>query len=955
MKKLSLVFLLFISLVTGVQAANEVIRYQLDNGFTVILHPDKLKNEVFGVVVANVGAKNDPATATGLAHYMEHMLFKGTASIGTISWEAEKPYLDSIIALYDQLAATTNQLDRQNIQQKINEASLKANEYVINNELWSVLMGMGGTDLNAGTSPDATFYYNTFPPAQIEKWLEIYSHRFIDPVFRGFQAELEVVYEEKNMYADMFVFSILEEFQRNFFKNHPYGQQSTIGTLEHLKNPQLSKMIEFYNTWYVANNMALILVGNFDPEQVIPVINEKFSRLPYRELPSRLNVAEESFRGREQVNVKYSPVALGLLGFRTVPKLHPDKIKLDIANGILSNTSSSGLLDRLTLENKVMAAQIIDLPYNDHGASIILFVPKILRQSLSKAESLVLQQLQQLRNGQFDEELVEAIKLEKYRDFQLNYENYTQRGMLYADAFVTGEEIDEVLKYPELVRAVSKEDIIDIARLYYNDNFLAFHSKMGSPKKEKIEKPGFKPVITNFEANSEYIQQLNQMPRIQSEYNPVDFEKDVVSYPIRPLTQLFVSSNPLNDIFDLTIRYKTGKIAQPVLKHLAIALNYAGTEKYSPVQLKTELGKLGCTYAISCTDNFFVINLKGPEENHEKALKLINDLMVNAAFPKTAVSKIWDEEKMERKLEQSEPRSAASALLDYVRYGNKSGYLTRLSKGEIKKLDEKSLKNILTDLRKVEMEIHYSGEKAAADILATINAHFNVPAEQIAGNFPVHRPFQQHAQNTVFFLNDKKALQSNILFFIEGEPFTPDELASIDAFNTYFGGSFSGIVLQEIREFRSLSYAASGNYQTPVKNGWNSQYVGFVGTQADKTVEALEVYTDLLKNLPAKPERMEMIKNYLTFSGETTKPDFREVSFKIQEWKQKGFDQDPYSMLALQYQELDFEAIQRFHEKHLQNKPVIIVIVGDKKRLDLNGISRFGNIVEVTRKDIFNN
>jgi zinc protease len=955
MRKITLLLVVSLLTISISFAQTEVIRYQLDNGFTVILNPDNLKSEVFGMVVANAGGKHDPATATGLAHYMEHMLFKGTQEIGTIDWEAEKPYIQTIIELYDELAATTDQEQRAEIQRTINEASVEANKFVINNELWSALMEMGGTGLNAGTSPDATYYYNTFPPGQIEKWLEIYSHRFIDPVFRGFQAELEVVYEEKNMYSDMFIWNLLEAFQNSFFKNHPYGQQSLIGSVDHLKNPQLSKMIDFYQTYYVANNMSLVLVGNFDVEQVKPIIEEKFSRLKTREQPEPAIFAEEPFKGREFVSGRYSPIKLGLLGFRSVPKLHPDKLKLEVANGIMSNTSSSGLLDQLMLDNKLMAAQLIDMPYLDHGATILLFVPKILGQSTAKAEGLVMQQIEKLKKGEFDEQMVEAIKKEKYREFQLSLENYNQRGMLFADAFLSGEDLEELFNYPARIMDITREDIIEVANKYYGSNYLAFHSKMGSAKGEKIDKPGFEPVISNLEARSEYVQKLDEVKPTEFAYQPIDFNNDVKTLELKPRVNLFVTENPVNDIFGFTVRYRSGHFDNPEFKHLATAINYAGTTTRSPLELKTAFANLGCTYNISSSDNFFRIDIKGPEQNLEQAIVLVNDLMQNANFPKTAISKIWEEEKLERKMEAAEPASVARALLDFVRYGQNSPYLARMGKKEIRKLKETQIQQALADLRAYEVEFHYAGSQAAQIIAQLIESGYTLNPELKNGTAPINKPFTKYDENTVFFVNNKKALQSNIYFFVNGQPFDVADKAAIDAFNTYFGGAFSGIVMQEIREFRSLSYAASANYVVPDLMGKDTHFVGYVGTQADKTIEALDVYTNLLTNLPQKPDRMQMIRNYLTFSGQTARPDFRNLSFVVQNWKNQGFDQDPYLTLSKAYQEFDFDHINDFHARFIKDNPIVVVIVGDKKRVDMDALAKFGKMVELNQKDLYKN
>ncbi len=425
--KIYLILSLLLGLFLKPLSGQNIEEYKLENGLTVYLNEDHNTPEVFGMVVTKAGAKNDPADATGMAHYQEHILFKGTTKLGTTNWEKEKVHIDKIFELYDKLGKTTDEEERKTIQKLINEESVKANEYAIPNEFSNVLNSMGSKNINAGTGPDQTVFYNSFPPNQIEKWLELNAHRMKEPVFRGFQSELEVVYEEKNMYSDQFMSNLIEKFQKNFFKNHPYGQQTIIGTIDDLKNPSLTKMYEFFKNYYVANNMALILSGNFDSETVKPLIDKTFGKLESGNVPEPKVWEEEPFDGREFVEAKLSPIKLGLLGFRTVPKGHPDKIALDIAQNILSNYNQSGLLDKLSIDNKLMFAGVIPLPYNDHGATLVFFVPKIVGQKLISAEELVLEQLQNLKTGNFDDWKVEAAKKDLYVEFQQSIEKDQQK------------------------------------------------------------------------------------------------------------------------------------------------------------------------------------------------------------------------------------------------------------------------------------------------------------------------------------------------------------------------------------------------------------------------------------------------------------------------------------------------------------------------------------------------
>ena len=181
--------------------ALKVKEYRLENGLTVWLNEDHSQPKVFGAVVVKAGAKDCPDT--GIAHYFEHMMFKGTDRIGTLDYESEKVLLDSIAMKYDELAMTEDTAARARLQKEINELSIRSSEYVIPNEFNRLINRFGGSGLNAATSYDATIYFNTFSPQYMVQWAEINSERLINPVFRLFQSELETVYEEKNMYGDI--------------------------------------------------------------------------------------------------------------------------------------------------------------------------------------------------------------------------------------------------------------------------------------------------------------------------------------------------------------------------------------------------------------------------------------------------------------------------------------------------------------------------------------------------------------------------------------------------------------------------------------------------------------------------------------------------------------------------------------------------------------------------------
>jgi predicted Zn-dependent peptidase len=942
---------LFIGNVFGQQKLG-MEEYTLDNGLTVILNEDPNAAEVFGCIMTKAGSKDDPDGATGMAHYMEHMLFKGTSEMGTVDYEKEKPHIDNIFSLYDELGKTKEDTARAKIQKKINEESLKAAEFAIPNEMSNIINSMGGTNMNAGTGPDYTIYYNAFPPHQMEKFLELYSHRFIEPVFRSFQAELEVVYEEKNMYTDMFIMNVINEFNKQFFKNHPYGQKDRIGTIDELKNPSLTKMYDFFTTYYVANNMALVLSGNFKAEDVKPIIEEKFGRLKRGTIPERKVYEEKPFSGREYFEANLSPIKMALLGFRTVPETHDDYLALEIANRILSNSNQTGLLDELSTEGELLAAQVMPMPFNDHGATIMLVIPKIIGQKMEDAEALVMTQVKKLREGDFDDKMIDAIKNELYMDHQLSLESTESKAVKIATYFAQYRDIEEINAYPKKIKNITKEQIVEVAKKYYGDDYLAFYSKMGFKKAEKIDKPEYKPLVANTNAKSPFRKMFDEIPEGKISPNYVDFKNDVDYKKLKEGVEIYAVANPVNDIFDISIVYALGSFEVPELEYAAMIMNYSGADGLKVTDYKKKFSELGCRYSISCNDNYLKLDLQGLDENFTAAMKTLNQLLTKPELDPKKIDLIVEAVSSERKMERSEPDNIAGALFQYVKYKEQSSYLRRLSSAEIKKLNTDTLVARFQHGLKYPVEIHYSGSKNMDGVIEVVSNTIPMDAK-LKSKTPIILEPEKYKENTVFFCNKKNAVQSKIFLFANGKPYSIEDDAVIEAFNMYFGGGFSGLVLQEIREYRSLAYTAAARMSTPGMQDYTYNFMGYVGTQADKTMEALEVFYGLLTDMPKKPERMDMINKYMAQSAVTSRPDFRSLSKSVSNWKEIGYPKDPseYNMEA--YKTLTFDDLYKFYEENLKGKPIVFAFVGDAKRIDMKEVEKYGKIIKVKEKALF--
>lgn len=939
--------------ITAQNAALEVKKYVLDNGFTVFLNEDRTAKEVFGAVVAKVGSKNDPADATGMAHYLEHVLFKGTTELGTIDFQKEKPYLDSIISYYDLLGKTKDETERKKIQQLINNQSVMASKYELPTEFDKLIKSIGGTNLNAFTQEDMTVYHNSFPGEQMEKWLELYSHRFQNPIFRSFQAELEVVYEEKNMSMDSYWTNLFEDLSKNMFRHHPYGTQTTIGTIEHLKNPSLTKIYEYFKTYYVANNMALVLSGNFDAEKALPLIKEKFSKLKSAKVPAFPDYPKTVFNGKESIEVKYTPIKMELIGYTSIPGVHADKAALEVCTSLLSNPSETGRLNKLQRDNKLIYAECYNFMYNDAGTLILFIIPKLVGQSLQEAEKLVLTEIEKIKSGDISDTDLKIIKTGLYRQRQQELENIENRALSIVQTFSEGSSWEEYLNYTKAIEKITKEDVMRVAKQYFSNNHFAIYSKKGKPDKQKIEKPGFKPVVSDEREESAYAKNFKKVLINSATPKFLDFEKDTKLLQLNESNKLYVTNNPVNDLFSLSVVYSVGSDTLKDMEIIKSAFSRFATKDMTTDKLKQEFGLLGVTYYAEATEQRFSIRFDGLESNIEKAIHLINKLLNECTLDKKSLKSACNDILAMREAYEKEPETLGEALGEYVRLGNKSRFIDRVPKKELK---SKSPETILNQYKKAigyNAVWHYTGKYPADKIQALLKSDVALANNKKEVPLSVNKN-NTSTENIIYIVNDKKAVQSQIEFLINSDNYKTNPLldARIHAFNVYMGGDFSGLILQEIREYRSLAYGAAGHLRTPKLQDNPCFFTGYIGCQADKTNEAIDVMYNLMKNMPQKPERTEGVKTWLKNSITSEYPNFRTLSEEVQGFRERGYKSLPLKEAYEKYESLQFDDIMAFYEGYIKTKPVVISIYGDKSKMDLAKLSKYGKVVELKKDKI---
>lgn len=936
-------------------SALKVTQTTLSNGLTVWLNEDHSQPKVFGGVVVKAGAKDCPNT--GIAHYFEHIMFKGTDKIGTTNYKAEKVYLDSIAAKYELLSQTKDEMGRRAIQKDINRLNLKASQYAIPNEFPNLVAKYGGSGLNAGTSFDYTGFYNTFSPQYIAQWAELYSERFINPVFRLFQGELETVYEEKNMYADNMITSAIEKAESIYFGTCPYAYP-IIGSSENLKNPRLSDMEAFFKKYYVASNMGLILCGDFDSSTIIPLLEKTFGKIVRGVAPNRQTVEKTPLANQETVRIKvHIPLVKGEALIYSGPKeKEADAPALDLAVALLSNNNKTGYLDSLTNNNKLMMAMAMRYALTDAGVVGFGFVPNVPFGSLKKAEKMCMAQVERLKRGDFSTSTLEALKLLALRNADSKIENITDRAFLMGEVFQQDRTWNDYLAQKASIARLTKEDIVRVANKYFNDNYVKFRKKYGSYPKDNIAKPNFTPIKPkDMNVSSDYAKKLEEMPIKQIPPRLMDFNKDVETVNINPHATLYATRNPLNDLFSLSLIYHKGTLSDARLDAVAEYLDAIGTDSLSKQRFGRALQKLGTTLSLDATASSFSINISGFDRNLAPSLRLLGQLMRQPKNNEKALKKIITGLKMSSKSFDKDADEIAAAMLEKVSNGERSTYLTHMSIDEAKQLKGDDLLQIFNSLTGTECSVAYSGNLQPSDVAQMVSQSLPVDKAEQAGP-DVHRLFRAVTEPVVYFYDMPSARQSIIQTYQTLKPCpNPTDRAKFVLWGNYFGNGFSSLLFQEIREFRAYAYYAYGNSITnyPRHAVDATGYTTKLSTQTDKTISALGVLDSLFTNMPVREKNIKTIKQEIINQINNSYPSFRSVGKSIAFYKRQGYTEDPRSYLVEQLPQISVDDVATFYKDNVARIPKAIIVVGNKKNLPMKELEKYGRIIELKKSDIY--
>lgn len=929
--------------------------YKLDNGLTVVLSVNKREPRIYTMMTTRAGAVNDPRTDTGLAHYLEHLMFKGTSKFGTTDWEKEKAMLTKIEDLYDEYGKTTDTAKRAAIYRDIDRISNEAAKLAIANEYDKLMSSMGSQGTNAFTGYEYTSYLEDIPANALDRYLAVQSERFQNPIFRIFHTELETVYEEKNISLDNDGRKASEALYAALFEKY-HLNKSILGDQEHLKNPNPRRIRKFYETYYVPNNMALILVGDLNPEEVMPKVEKAFAWMKNKPLEDYKAAPEKEITA-PIVREVFGPTPENVIfGFR-MPGLLDSRsaLLLTVADEIMSNRGA-GLLD-LNLNKKQLVQGAFSGANQTRGYSVWQFggTPKA-GQSMEEVRDLILGELEKLKKGDFDEAIIQAI----VNNFKLGYLQQSESNNARALTVMRSFSLDyantwnEYLRQTDDMSKITKKDIVDFVNKYCGNNYVIVYKRKGEDKNVlKLAKPPLTPVSLNRDAQSDFFKQVNSIPMTEVKPVFVDFEKDLKRGKIADRVELMYAQNTDNQLYRLIFRIEgLGTWNNKLLPYAFQYLQFLGTDKYSAEDLSKAFYALAASYNANAGGETTSLVVSGLQENMEKTLELVQHVLRNCKANDQAWQMLKARIIKSRNDAKLNKQAIMQGLRSYATYGAKNPFNTTLSNDEINAITPQQLVDILhTVLDHPHMVIYY-GPKAMNDISADVARLMPLPAQfkQLPAAVNYNRISTE--KNQVLFA-DYNMVQAEISWIRVTEQYNPTLTPTVQMFNEYFGGNMSSVVFQSLREAKALAYSTFATYGQPSKKDDKYTLTGYIGTQADKIHDAMEGMNELLKDIPEAQNMFELSRKSLRKAIETDRVTRDGIIFAYLSAKDLGLKEDVRKATYEALDKFTFNDVKKFHAEKLSGKQYVYCVVASEQKIKLDELNRYGEVKKLSLEEIF--
>lgn len=927
--------------------------YTLPNGLKVYISVNKDAPRIQTLLAVKAGSKFDPAQTTGLAHYLEHMMFKGTHEFGTENWAKESVLLDSISAYFEYHKNEKDENRKKQLYAKIDSFSYEASKYAIPNEYDKMTTSLGATGTNAFTSTDMTVYINDIPSNALEKFIKLEADRFKTCVLRLFHTELETVYEEFNRNQDNDRVWSDHAIENALLPNHPYGTQTTIGEGEHLKNPSMVNIYNYQKTYYRPNNCALILAGDLDPDKTMDLVDKYYGSWQPGRLPKFVKQPEPAVTApivREYTGPQPEHVYVGYVfnGANT-----HDALMIKLIDNILAN-GAAGLIDLdLVQQQKVLQAYSFIDENTDYSFHKLYGEPK-QGQKLEEVKDLLLAEIEKVKKGEFGDWLLPAIIQNQKLDRMKAAERNDSRAFTMMGTFVHDIDWTAWVNQITEMEKITKADIVKFANEHYQNNYAVCYKRQGEAKVHKVEKPKITPVEMNKGDMSAYKKTWDAMPQPEIAPKFIDFDKDITHLHLAKANVAFdYIKNDVNKTFSLNYIFDMGT---DNIRDLGLAVNYLeylGTDKYSAEALKTEFYKLGLSFSVNTGRDRVYVSLSGLEENLEKGVTLFEHVLANVKPDKEVYqSMVMDMMQSRANAKRNKNTILYNGLINYGKYGALNPFTNVMSEKELQQTDVNHLVDLIKSLSGYKHKIFYYGNTEAAAALAIFNRLH--PVNDVLKDYPAAKKYPELDLNkTQVFVCYYPMKQAEIVMLGKDVPFNKDLYPYIFLYNDYYGSGLSSIMFQEVREKMALAYSVYSSFGVPQYASESHYVTSYVGTQADKLKTALVEMDKLLNDMPEVPQQFEGARASVIKTLESDWTTRSDMYWAYDRALKRGLNYDVRKTVYEKAKTISLSDVHSFFNTHVKGKKYTYVVIGKKEDLNLDALKEIGPVKVLELQDVF--
>jgi len=900
--------------------------FELENGLKIYLVKNDTTPTINVRAIFNVGSKNDPQDNTGLAHYFEHLMFGGTSKIGSLDYEKEKPYLDKIENLFENLKLEKDIKKREKIINEIDNNSVKASNFSTNLEYQQILLSLGGTNINANTGKDETRYIYTIPKNNLEKSLKVLSEQLFNPVIRHFSRELQAVYEEYVMRNENSFTLCVNQLLKDLCDNHPYSVP-VIGKEEHLKNPSIKAVKEFYNKYYHPNNLTLLLIGDLDYDSTVDIIEKYFGKLKKKE------VHKDNFQDiklpekTKEIDVITENSHYGLLVFPLKINNSADTYKTTLISAMLDN-----YLQGLKHEKKINYSECFFWNFKYISFLCVYYEP-LDRQSLKFAKDLVLQKINDFclgKNNSFAFNYVINDNIYKSR----NFENNTFITFLFEELSTfdfKDIEKSEILSN-KLIKNLKKHDCENYIKDILSKPYYVINKNIGNRNYEKIDKIKVSTMNLNTDKKSEYFKDIEKMKSEDIKPIKLDYNKDIKNYNFKDNVNFYYVKKFDKKIFKIKFKFNCGILNDKNTDILNYFFQFSRNKNMSYKQFIEKIKELGSDMYISVNNNDTSITLLGISENMDKTINLVTDYLLNINF---------DDKYVEEGIKYYLNNEPNFRFLK-INFKNYKDYIT--DSIYIKQLTKEKLKNLCNEIFSSKCDVLFSTDLEPKQFIDKIKS--SKLLSKCKNEYKTKKyEYKDYSKNIIFIrhMYGSQNIKCYIYNFLNKVKI--DDIFLLNTYDTYY----DSIYFDELRSKNGLTYCS----KWIVKHNdmfYDKDYLKiYFESQPNKFISAFSKTLNLF-NFSKNLQQFEISYNNLKNQHNCKRfTDFDILNNYFTD-KNNGIDVNRtnfFEIMGNNMNSITVDKLNEFHDNNIKNAPKIIYIEGNLEDIDVTFLTKFGEVKRI--------